>query len=227
MCTTSSSTPASTRPHRPPAHAAAAAPGAAGLGDAGAALVDAHRDGVGLRARLDDLQVDAGTLAAERQQVDGGDVVDADDRVRVAEAEVGDGTVGSAPMAAHPSGSVSSRDLTQSTVASTVSGSSVGSSSTRRGPASVRIVCGVEVAAPGRQGLGEAADAVAAHLGPAAVGVVQHHAGGVAVRCSPTSSPSAPTPVVRWHTRRANAGRSSDVEDGTRRGSRCRVRGAW
>ena len=38
-----------------------------------------------------------------------------------------------------------------------------------------------QVAAALGQRLGEAADAVAAHLGPAAVGVVEHHLGGVAV----------------------------------------------
>ena len=57
--------------------------------------------------------------------------------------------------------------------------------------------------------LSEAADAVAAHLGPAAVGVEQHHPCRVAVPDSPTSSPSAPMPRRRSHTRCANAGRSS------------------
>ena len=42
-----------------------------------------------------------------------------------------------------------------------------------------RCAAGVEVAAASGERLGEAADAVAAHLGPAAVGVVQDHAGRV------------------------------------------------
>ena len=45
----------------------------------------------------------------------------------------------------------------------------------------MRICCGDRLPRGRRQRLGEAADAVAAHLGAAAVGVVQHHLRGVAV----------------------------------------------
>ena len=69
----------------------------------------------------------------------------------------------------------SARPAPMSTVASIVSGSSVGSSVDEpvAGVGEDQLV--VEIAAARRERLGEAADAVAAHLGPAAVGVVQHH----------------------------------------------------
>ena len=117
-------------------------------------------------------------------------------------------------MAAHPSGSGSSRTGPMSTVASSVCGSSVGSSSTRRAPASVRMRLRREVTAPGRQRLGEAADAVAAHLGPAAVGVVQHHAGGVAGLALADEQPVGP-----------DAGRAVAQPAGERR--RGRRRAGW
>ncbi len=82
----------------------------------------------------------------------------------------------------------------------------------RAAPASVRIVCGVEVAAPGGQRLGEAADAVAAHLGPAAVGVVQHHPGGVAVgRARRRAARRRRRRVVRSHTPPGERGQVVDV----------------
>ena len=65
---------------------------------------------------------------------------------------------------------------------------------------------------PERRGqrLGEAADAVAAHLRPDAVGVVQRHPCGVTVGGRrPTSSPSAPIPVGGRTTRPARARRAS------------------
>ena len=80
-------------PQHAAAHAARAGAGAAGLGDAGAPFVHPHRDGVRLGPGLDDLEVDVGHLGAEREQVDADDVLDADDGVRVADAEVGHGPV--------------------------------------------------------------------------------------------------------------------------------------
>ena len=115
-------------------------------------------------------------------------------------------------------------------------GSSVGVDARReRSPASVRD----RARAPGRRrgrraGLGEAADAVAAHLGPAAVGVVA--APSRRRRRPPVGGrrrarrPSAPMPRRRSHSRagqrrRRPSGAPSIVEQ--RRGSRCRGRGAW
>ena len=54
-------------------------------------------------------------------------------------------------------------------------------SSTSRSPASVRIAAGPDDAVAAGQRLGEAADAVATHLGAAAVGVVERHPGRVPV----------------------------------------------
>ncbi len=140
--------------------------GAAGLGDPGAAFVHAHRDLVRLGSRFDDLEVDVRHLAAEVGEVDDGDLVDADDAVRVAEAEVRDRTVGVAPECRPTSGSSIVDTSPMSTRAVIVAGSSVASSTTSRSPASVRISWSDEVAAPVGERLGEAADAVAAHLGP-------------------------------------------------------------
>ena len=58
MCTTIFPSRGVASPHRRAAYAAAHGAGAARLGDAGAALVHPHRDGVGGRAGLDDLEVD-------------------------------------------------------------------------------------------------------------------------------------------------------------------------
>ena len=83
------------------------------------------------------------------------------------------------------------------------------------------------VAAAGGERLGEAADAVAAHLGPAAIGVVQRHRRGEAVSGLTDEQPvGADAPCAVAHAGgRARRGRRH--RGGRRPGSRCRGRGAW
>eukprot|EP01041_Mallomonas_annulata_P036444 gene36444-59553_t len=67
----------------------------------------------------------------------------------------------------------------------------------------------LEVAAPGCERLGEAPDAVAAHLGPAAVGVVQPHARavlGVALRDQQTVGADATASVAQSDRERRQVG---------------------
>ena len=127
-------------------------------------------------ARLDDLEVDVRHLATEREQIDDVDLVDTDDAVRVAEAEVHHrADRGGIRASAHPSGSGSGSTGPMSTVARIVC-RVVGGFERHRPRAGVghdQLVA--EVAAAGGQCLSEATDPVAAHLCPTAVGVEQHH----------------------------------------------------
>ena len=216
MCTRISSSLGGNEAPRRRGPCAGAGTRAAGLGDAGAALVDAHRDGVWLRAGLDDLEVDVGTIAPEREEVDDGDVLDADDGVRVADAEMADRAerVGAdavpivaarrcrqpRPCRRRPR---SRRDL------------SVGVNVTRRSPASVRIRCGSR--SPRRRASAWAKQRMPLPLisarEPSALysTIRAAYPGSV----SPTSSPSAPMPRRRSHTRRARAAQIVDVAGGT------------
>ena len=90
MCTVISSSSVGDETPRRGRPRAGAGTGAAGLGDAGAAFVHPHRDRVRLGTGLDDLEVDVGHRRPEAEQIDDGDVVDADHGVRVADAEVAD-----------------------------------------------------------------------------------------------------------------------------------------
>src|SRR3954467_4062428 len=71
--------------------------GAARLGDAGAALVHPHGDGVAGGTGGHHLQVHVRHLGAEGGEIDVVHVVDGHDSVRVPEREVGDGTARIAP----------------------------------------------------------------------------------------------------------------------------------
>ena len=116
--------------------------GAARLGDAGAALVDAHRDGVALGPGVDDLEVDVGHLATEGEEVDAGDVVDG--RPRCAGCRGRGGRRGGRGWCRWPPTRRARRARRPRPCRrwrGSCSGSSVGRTSTRRGPASVRIVC--------------------------------------------------------------------------------------
>ena len=179
MCTTIFPSRGVASPHRRAAIGGGARAGATRLRDAGAALVDPHRDGVGGRAGLDDLEVDVRQPGAEGGEIDGRDVVDGHDGVRVPDAEVGDGPVRIGAEVAPAVGGGEIGDLAHLDRHHERAGV-VGRSqfhTTRAGVGGDALRA--EVAAASGERLGEAADAVAAHLGAAAVGVVQHHAGRV------------------------------------------------
>ncbi len=151
---------------------------AARLGDPGTPLVDPHRDGTRLGAGRDDLQVDVGHLGAERRP-----------GRRRPRRRRPRRRAGCRARGGRPGGRDRSRAASQSAGRTDGFGGAhghagqdgvrfrPGEDSTTRRPASVAMRDGAgRDAGPGRPGLGQAADAVAAHLGPAAVGVVQHHA---------------------------------------------------
>ena len=201
--------------------------GATGLGDAGPTLVDAHPDLVLSLPRLDDLEVDVRDLATEGQQVDDRHVVDADHAVRIAETEVDHRSIGVTTEPVPATRGVDRLDGPH--VDTGVDRVGLGSGLERDAP-----VTGVgedhlraEITAALGQRLGEAADAVAAHLCSAAVGVEQRHPGGVAVGRFADQQPVGPdpTPAIAHSPRQRRAGRRP--RDRTRRGSRCRARGAW
>ena len=190
-------------------------------------IVMASRLGPG----LDDLEVDVGHRGAEGEQVDGRDVVDGDDGVRVADAEVGDRAGrGSVPTRcpAVGLGEIGDRAHVDAAPRSSA-GRRSADSSTRRAPASVRMRCGAEVAAargraPGRSSGCRCRSSrpgcrrrCTAPCGPRSRRRRTRRPAGRRRRCR----------VRRSHSRRASAGRSSTAAGGTRRGSRCRGRGAW
>ena len=153
---------------------------AAGLGDAGTALVDAHRHGVRLRAWLDDLDVDLRDDRSDGDEVDHGDVLDADDGVRIADAEVADRAVRVGADAVPIGRLVDLGDLTH--VDRGLDPRRGGPFLRRADRHQTRAGIGEDAqlagpAEPAGQRLREAADAVAAHLGARPVGVVQHHPG--------------------------------------------------
>ncbi len=96
MCTITSGDPPATSPHDRAANAAAQAP------VPHASVMPAPRSWTriviagGLGTGLDDLEVDVGHLAPEFEQIDDADLVDTDDAVRIAQAEVHDGAIGMA-----------------------------------------------------------------------------------------------------------------------------------
>ena len=115
------------------------------------------------------------------------------------------GRIGSVPTRCQSSGASMPATGPMSTAASITSGLSVGYRVTSRSPASVRMRCGSR--SPRRRGqrLCETADAVAAHLGSRAVGVVQHHScrvSGFALADQQPIGPDAATTVAQPSSQR-------------------------
>jgi hypothetical protein len=229
MCTTSF--PSWRRRQPPPRRRerGRAGAGTTRLGDAGAALVDPHADLVLVLTGLDDLEVDAtapsgrapaGRRPRRRRR-----------RRRCVDCRGSGGRRadrgGSRACPSPPVRRAARR--AHRPVASTVSSRSVVSSMTSRSPASVRMRWVVEDTPACRQRLCEAPDPVAAHLGPAAIGVVEHHASRVAglgfTDQQPVGTDAAPAIAEPPGQVRQVVDR--EARDGTRRGSRCRDRGAW
>ena len=175
MCTVISPAAGSASPQLGGRPRRRAGTGPAGLGDPGTPLVDAHGDGGGSGPGSTISRLTSGT-AGRRCEIDGGHVLDGHERVGIAEAEVGHGPMPSAPTSGHEAGA-----------SMAVTGAHVDAGHHRVGlgaggevDPSRAGVGGDDHRAPltavgARPALDQAPDAVAAHLGPAAVRVVEPH----------------------------------------------------